>query len=339
MRGGCRGADCSSPPMLGEVAPVPCPCPLLSPCACPALSMPCLACPCPCLVMICDALGMIGHRPDPACPSRTGAMGLLAVCHQILSSTWDILSGSLLGSCPLFSWRCRVAGSCAVGSVAFWLGPALTWDFWQWRSGVSRVCARCAVNLLCDSFPSPTWVFRIAPLSGFLLVPNGRCLVLVLAVELPRSRRWLVLIRRKSLPLGFFRQCHCLARFALGPWRGFYAHDFGWFWWFWVVSACSGRFGVAGSVPGFGLIGRWRGLCARCPVLSLLVLGWLLGSLALASVACACVHARLASSRSPCCEAWRGRQRQGVYLLCGGGLPDWWAARWPISGFAPQWRG
>lgn len=71
---------------------------------------------------------------------------------------------------------------------------------------------------------------------------------------------WLVLIPRESLPLGFFRQCHCLARFALGPERRFYAHVF----------ASAGRFraflACSGSFQAVSCSGRWRGFLARCPV-------------------------------------------------------------------------
>jgi len=74
-----------------------------------------------------------------------------------------------------------------------------------------------------------------------------------------------------DVPAGrVFGQCRALARFALGPWKGFYAHVFGSAGRFWVFLAGSGSFR---SFAGFG-VRALAGLLARCPVpLSLPVLG------------------------------------------------------------------
>lgn len=150
----------------------------------------------------------------------------------------------------------------------------------------SRACERCTVNLLCDSFLSPTWDFwqwhfRGDPRACARSVAT--CVTRWLSFPTwdicqnsglgPWSWRIPELVeklatRPMSLP------CPCCFEAVAGILRPR----------FWLILVVSGDLGF----PGFGLLGRWRGFWARCPVLSLpLFWGWLLGSLALAFVACA----------------------------------------------------
>ena len=135
-------------------------------------------------------------------------------------------------------------------------------------------------------------------------------------------------------PLGIFAMslpCPCCfeavpgilrARFLAGP---VISGGFGLFRALWV---CRGGSGLWPARALAGLLGVVScPLSAPCSGVGCLVRSRWRSMPALA------VEARLASSRSPCCEAWR--QRVGY----GGGLPDWWAARWPISGLGCQWRG